>query len=62
MVKSRYYELLDKCGVPKTTPQQALNILFLILKYTSMKHKWGVISVGEVTRKRVREVISLTKI
>ena len=61
-MKSRYSEILEEFGVPKTIIWWTFNVLLLILKYTSTKHHWGVATVGKVTRKIVREVISLTKI
>ena len=60
MVKSRYYEILEKFRVPKTTLWLTLNIIFLILIHTSMKHQWCIIGVGNFMREIVREVIILT--
>ena len=59
---SRYSNLLEENKVTKNTLCSTLYVLFLLLKCTYMKHQWGIISVREVTRKRVRELIGLTKI
>ena len=56
--KSRYSELLEEFGVPKYTLWSTLDVIFLTLKYSSMKHLWDLIVVGKITNKTVRELIT----
>ena len=55
----RYSELLEKYGASKNIICLMHNIIFLLLKYTSMKHQWCITASGKVMRTIVREVISL---
>ena len=44
-------------GVPKSTLCLSLNLIFLSLKRSSLKRLWGIIVVGEITKKIFRKVI-----
>ena len=43
IVKSTYAEIIEDFGVPKDTLSQTLNILYQTLKFSSLKHLWGII-------------------
>ena len=60
LTKSRYCELLEQFELPKSTLRITLNVPFPPLKCSSMKHLWDLIEVGKITKKTVREVITLT--
>ena len=55
--KSSYSEILRKFGVPNSTLAYSLNAIFLSLKFSSLKHLWYIIGVGEITKRIVREVM-----
>ena len=55
--KSSYSEILVKFGVPNSTLTYFLNILFVPLKCSSLKHLWDLMGVGKRTQGKVREVI-----
>ena len=48
----------DNFGVPKTSLQRYLNIIFLSLKCSSLKHLWYLIGLGEISNKTVRKTIT----
>ena len=55
MDKSSYSEIFGKFGVPKSTLTYFLNVIFLKLKYASLKHLWDLMGVGKITKGIVRE-------
>ena len=52
--KSSYSKILGKFGVPKSTITVSLNVIFLPLKFSSLKHLWGIMGVGKTTEIIVR--------
>ena len=55
MVKARYSELIEEFGLPETNLWSKLNVLFLFLNCTYIKHQWGIMSVGKFTRKELEK-------
>ena len=51
---SRYSEIIEIFGVPKSTICLSLNVIFPPLKYSSLKHLWGLVRFGKTTKKIVR--------
>ena len=39
-----------------------MNLMFLPMKFHSLKHMWDLIGVGKITKKRVREFITLSTV
>ena len=42
----------------KSTIWGTLNLIFLPLKFSSLKHLWDIMGVGKITNRIVREVIA----
>ena len=57
MIKLSYSEILENFGVPKSTLCRSLNLIFLSLKCSSLKHMWDLIVVVKISKIIVREVI-----
>ena len=58
MDKSRYSGILGNFGVPNYTLTVSLNVIFLTLRCYSLKHLQGIMGVGKMTKRIVREVIA----
>ena len=56
--KSSCAAIQDNFGVPKTSLQRYLNVLFPSLKCSSLKHLWYLMSIGEISNKTVRQTIT----
>ena len=54
LIKSSYYEIIDQFGAPKSTLTRPLNVIFLPLKCSSLKHQWYLMGVGKITTRIVR--------
>ena len=54
LIKSSYYEIIDQFGAPKSTLTRPLNVIFLPLKCSSLKHPWYLMGVGKITTRIVR--------
>ena len=52
-LQSRYSELLEEFGVTKCNIWLILNVIFLPLKYYSLKHLWEFIGVEKITKKQL---------
>ena len=48
----------DEFVVPKTSLKRYLNVIFLPLKYSSLKHLWYLTSLGKINNKIVRNKIT----
>ena len=48
----------ENFGVPKTSLQRYLNILFPSLKCSLLKHLWYLMRLGEIRNKTVRNTIT----
>ena len=48
----------DNFGVPKTSLQRYLNVIFLSLKLNSLKYLWYLMGLGEISNKTVRKTIT----
>ena len=46
------------CGVPNTSLQRYLNVIFLPLKLNSLKYLWYLMGLGEISNKNVRKTIT----
>ena len=57
-MKSSCTVIHDDFGVPKTTLQRYLNVIFPSLKYSLSKHLWYLMSLGEISNKTVRKTIT----
>ena len=62
LIKSSYYDILENCGVPKSTICRSLNLIFPPLKLSSLKHLWDIIVVGKINEKIVREFITFATV
>ena len=58
LLKSRCTAMNDEFGVPKTTIQRYLNIIFMPLNFSSLKHHWYLMILGKINDKSVRKTIS----
>ena len=58
LLKSSCAAIQDNFGVPKTSLQRYLNILFPSLKFSSLKHLWYLMRLGEIRSKTVRKTIT----
>ena len=58
LLKSSCAAIQDNFGVPKTSPQRYLNVLFPSLKCSSLKHLWYLMSLGEISNKTVGKTIT----
>ena len=58
LLKSSCAAIQEKFGVPKTSLQRYLNILFPSLKCSSLKHLWYLMRSGEISNKTVRKTIT----
>ena len=57
-LKSSCAAIQENFGVPKTSLQSYLNILFLSLKCSSLKHLWYLMRLGKIRSKTVRKTIT----
>ena len=48
----------DEFVVPKTSLKRYLNVIFLPLKYSLLKHLWYLMSLGKINNKSVRKKIT----
>ena len=48
----------ENFGVPKTSLQRYLNVIFPSLKCSSLKHLWYLMRLGEIRSKTVRKTIT----
>ena len=58
LLKSSCAAIQENFGVPKTSLQMYLNVLFPSLKCSSLKHLWYLMRLGEIRRKTVRNTIT----
>ena len=58
LLKSSCAAIQENFGVPKTSLQRYLNILFPSLKCSSLKHLWYLKRLGEIRSKTVRKMIT----
>ena len=58
LLKSSCAAIQDNFGVPKTSLQRYLNIIFPSLKCSSLKHLWHLMRLGEIRSKTVRKTIT----
>ena len=56
--KSSNSDIIENLEVPNSTLCSSLNAIFLSLQYSSPNHLWGIILVGKISKKIVREVRS----
>ena len=54
LLKSSCAAIQDNFGVPKTSLQRYLNVLFPSLKCSSLKHLWYLMRLGAIRSKTVR--------
>ena len=52
--KSRYYEIIGKFGVSKSTLTYFLNVISPSLKCSYLKHLWYLMGVGKTTKIIIR--------
>ena len=58
LLKSICSAIQDNFGVPKTSLKNYFNVIFLSLKFSSLKHLWYLMSLGEISNKTVRKSIT----
>ena len=58
LLKSSCAAIQDNFGVPKSSLQRYLNILFPSLKCSSLKHLWYLMRLGKIRNKTVRKTIT----
>ena len=58
LLKSSYAAIQDNFGVPNTSLQSYLNVLFPSLKCSPLKHLWYLMGLGEISNRMVRKKIT----
>ena len=58
LLKSICAAIQDNFGVPNTSLQRYLNLIFLSLKCSTLKHMWYLMGLGEISNKTVRNTIT----
>ena len=58
LLKSSCAAIQDNFGVPKTSLKRYLNVISPSLKFSSLKHLWYLMSLGEISNKTVRKTIT----
>ena len=57
-MKSSCAAIQEKFGVPKTSIQRYLHVLFPSLKCSSLEHLWYLMRLGKIRSKTVRKTIT----
>ena len=57
-LKSIWSVIQDNFGVPNTSLQRYLHVIFPPLKCSPLKHLWYLIGLGKISNKTVRETIT----
>ena len=60
MAKSNYSEIIEESGIPKSTLQLTLNVIFPPLEFNYLKHLWNLISTGYVKKEIFRKLVMVT--
>ena len=58
LLKSSCTVIHEKFDVPRTSLKSYLNVIFLPLKFSLLKHIWYLMSLGEINNKSVRKTIT----